>query len=310
MTACSQDKPGRLLYMGVLSFRTQKVIILCSFLFIPLLLLGVFTYYPAFSLIRISFTDWNGISLHKTGIGWENYKRVFSDPKYLVIFKHNLIYFLVGFSQIGLSLYFAVILNSKLRGKNIFRAILFSPYIINSVAVAFMFTFLLNNEIGALNIVLKEVGLGFLAKNWLSDPQIINYTLAFMSTWKYMGFMMVIILGTLQSIPNDLYEAASIDGASGFQSFRFITLPSLRRILELCFFLNLNGALGAFEFPFVIFPAGSPLGISDTFVTNTLLTSFRYSDFGLASAMGVLLMIITVILVLAQRWIFFGRDEK
>ncbi|BBI31961.1 carbohydrate ABC transporter permease [Cohnella abietis] len=296
--------------MGVLSFRTQKLIILCSFLILPLLLLGVFTYYPAFTLIRISFTDWNGISLHKMGIGWENYTRIFSDSKYLGIFNHNLIYFLVGFIQIGLSLYFAVILNSKLRGKNIFRAIIFSPYIINSVAIAFMFTFLLNSEVGALNVVLKETGLHFLAKNWLSDPQIINYTLAFMATWKYLGFMMVIILGALQSIPNDLYEAASIDGANGFQSFRFITLPSLRRILELCFFLNLNGALAAFEFPFVIFPSGSPLGMSDTFVTNTLLTSFRYSDFGLASAMGVLLMIITIILVLTQRLVFFGRDEK
>ncbi|WP_341278328.1 sugar ABC transporter permease [Paenibacillus sp. FSL H8-0537] len=296
--------------MAILSLRMQKIIILWSFLIIPLLLLGVFTYYPAISLISISFTDWNGISSVKTGVGLDNYIRVFSDPKYFEIFSHNLIYFFVGFVQIGLSLYFAVILNSKLRGRNVFRAILFSPYIINSVAIAFMFTFLLNNEVGALNVVLKEIGLGSLSMNWLSDPKIINYTLAFMSTWKYMGFMMVIIIGALQSIPNDIYEAASIDGANGFQAFRFITLPSLRRILELCFFLNLNGALSAFEFPFVIFPSGSPLGMSDTFVTNTLLTSFRYSDFGLASAMGVLLMIITIILVLAQRWLLFGRDEK
>ena len=93
-----------------------------------------------------------------------------------------------------------------------------------------------------------------------------------------------LFLGALQSVPSEIYEAASIDGASGFQILTKITLPSIKGIIKLVLFLNLSGAISAFEFPFVIYPNGSPLGMSDTFMTKTMQTAFSFGNYGLASA--------------------------
>jgi multiple sugar transport system permease protein len=273
-----------------------------------MLLLVLFTYYPAANLLINSFTSWNGVS-QKLFIGIKNYKEIFSGPSYFKIFSHNLAYFIVGLVQIAVAMYFAVTLNTKLRAKNFFKVTLFLPYILNSIAVAFILNFVLVNQDGALNTILRNIGWGSLAHNWLGDPQIVNFTMGLMALWKYMGFMMVIFIGALQSIPGDVYEAAAVDGANSFHAFRYITLPAIWGIFELAMFMNLNGVLSAFEFPFAIYPLGSPMEMCDTFVTKTLSTAFTYNRFGMASALGVVLMLLTGALVLVQKRILFRKED-
>lgn len=294
--------------MNRLSFRTQKRIVVICFLLIPLLLLITFSYYPAVNLIYMSFTKWNGISPVKEWVGINNYRNIFTDPSLFQPFLHNAVYFVAGLIQSFISLYFAVILNRKLRGRNAFKLIIFLPYIINSVAITFIFNNLLNNEYGALNELLRAIGLEELALNWLGDPNIVNGTMAFMSSWKFLGFTMVVFLGALQSVPSDIYEAASIDGANGFQTLVRITLPSIKGIIKLVMFLNLSGAISAFEFPFVIYPNGSPMGMSDTFMTKTMQTAFSYGNYGLASAMGVVLMVIILVLSVIQNKLISDKE--
>jgi len=184
------------------------------------------------------------------------------------------------------------------------------PYIINSVAVAFMFKFFLHNQYGGLNIILRSINLNKLALDWIGDPKLVNFTLAFIALWKYMGYMMVVFLGGLQSISFDIYESASIDGATGWQSFRHITLPGIKHILKLNLFLNLNGALGMFEMPFAMFNGmGSPMGVADTFAVKTVLTAFTYQDYGLASALGVVMMAAIALLVFLQNKVFFRETD-
>jgi raffinose/stachyose/melibiose transport system permease protein len=291
-----------------LSYKVQRTIIIVSFLAIPLLLLMAFTYYPAIKLVFQSFTSWNGVSAKKAWVGWANYKELFSSSELFLVFTHNAAYFFAGIIQAIVALYFAVILNSKLWGRNFFRLTLFLPYIVNGVAVAYIFSFVYDTHRGVLNNMLMSSGITHDTINWLGNPSLVNYSLAAIALWKYMGLNMVLYLGAMQSIPNDLYEAAKIDGANAWQSFMHITLPNIMPVFQLLMFLSLAGALEAFDLPFIL-TKGGPLGASETFVTKTMDIAFGFQNYGLASAMGVTLFVIVAILVLIQRKLFPRGDE-
>jgi ABC-type sugar transport system permease subunit len=140
---------------------------------------------------------------------------------------------------------------------------------------------------------------------WLGDPSVVNVSLAASSVWRYMGLNFVLFLGAIQSVPSEQYEAADLDGATSFDKFRYIIVPSIRRILGLSFILAIAGALSAFEMPYVM--TGGANG-SETFVIQTVNTAFKFSKVGLASAMAVVLLVIVLVITGIQRWLF--PDEK
>lgn len=283
--------------MSKLSYQTQRYIILFSFLVIPLILLITFTYYPATQLIYYSFTSWDGLSPEKNWVGLSNYKEIFSNTDMFKVFGTSIYYFIGGLIQIALALYFAVILNSKVRGKNFFKATLFLPFIMNSVAIALVFTVFFDPK-GTLNSFLEFVGLGAFKQSWLSNPDLINQALSFTSIWRYVGLNLIIFFGVLQSIPQDVYEAAKIDGASEWQQFRYITLPSIRPVIELNMILTISGAISVFEIPFIMTKGANG---SMTFVIQTVDTAFKFSSIGLASAMAVVLLAVVMVVILLQR---------
>ncbi len=292
-----------------LPFHTQKRFVIIAFVSIPLLLLLTFSYYPAMELIRLSFTSWDGLSPNKEWIGWDNYKEVFSNPAIFGVFKHNFAYFVVGIVQNITAIYFAVVLNSKLKGKNFFRLLLFLPYILNGVAVAYLFGYVYDTTNGSLNYMLGQLGFDALAStSWLGNESFVNYTLASIGFWRFMGFNMVIYLAALQSIPSDIYEAASIDGANGWQKFIHITLPNIYKIIELNLFLTVTGALEVFDLPFVL-TKGGPAGASETFVMKILETAFQFNNYGLASAMSVVLLLFVVIVISIQRYLLSRKGD-
>lgn len=287
--------------LSQLSFNKQKRVVLVLFTMIPLVLLLTFAYYPALELIRLSFTNWDGISADKEWIGWANYREVFSNPAIFGVFKHNLAYLVIGIVQNILGLYFAILLNTKLRGKLFFRLLLFLPYILNGVAVAYLFGYVFDTTNGSLNTVLGYLGLPS-DTSWLGTETFVNYSLASIGLWRFMGFNMVIYLAALQSIPRDIYEAAAIDGASGWTAFTRITLPNIYQIIELNLFLTVTGALEVFDIPFVL-TKGGPAGASETFVMKILETAFQFNNYGLASAMSVVLLILVVAVLSIQRYL-------
>ncbi|MDO3677135.1 carbohydrate ABC transporter permease [Paenibacillus ehimensis] len=287
------------------SYSTQRTIILVSFLTVPLLLLLTFSYYPLVSLFYYSFMEWDGLT-EKVFVGLRNYREIFTNAEYFGVLKNNAYYFIGGLLQTSLALYFAVLLNSKLKGRNGFRVILFLPYIMHSVAIVFMFQALYNNQYGTLNAFLDLVGLQGLKRDWLGDPSVVNYALAFVSMWKYMGLSMVIFLGTLQSIPQDIYEAARIDGASSTQQFLHITLPGIRKVMELLLLLTLTGALEAFEIPYIMMLGANN---TETFIIKTVDVAFKFQQVGLGSALAVVMLIIVLVFVGLQRLLVKGGDE-
>lgn len=274
-----------------MTYKKQKTLVLIAFLSLPLVLLLTFAYYPAVRLFQYSFTDWDGLSKQLHYIGFSNYIEIFTQPEYLRVFLHNGAYFLVSIVQTLTGLFLAILLNN-LKGSKLYRGALFMPYIMNSVAVAYMFAFMYDFDKGAFNTILRALGFGGIP--FLSNPWLVNFSLAFVGFWRFTGFSMVVFLGALQSIDTNLYEAASIDGANAWQQFKRITLPSMRTILELQMFLAISGAMKAFEEAFTI-TSGGPRDASLTYVMQTMSVAFEHNQFGLASAMGVVLMFIILI---------------
>ncbi|GGJ00336.1 ABC transporter permease [Alicyclobacillus cellulosilyticus] len=287
------------------SYRTQKAVLIISFLLIPLALLVTFSIYPFFKLIYYSFTSWDGLSPTFTWVGFNNYVQIFKNPALFGAFAHNFSYFVGGIVQNIFALILALVLNSRIRARNLFRTILFVPYILNSVAVVYIFKFMYLDN-GALDILLNHLGLSHLETSWLGNDAVVNWSLAFVSFWQYFPFNMVIYLAALQSLPQDMYEAASLDGASRWQTLWFITLPNLKSIIQINLLLTVSGALEAFNIPFVMTNASPPTA---TFLTNTMNVAFTFHNFGLASAMAIVLLIIVFIVISIQQWLLGGRRE-
>lgn len=266
-------------------------------------LLLVFTYWPALNLFYFSVTDWDGIDQNKNFVGFDNYVRVFTDPRIFSVFGVSLYYFLATFLQMAIALYFATILSFSTRFQNLFRGILFFPYLINGVAIGFVFLYLFQPG-GTLDTFLSWFGVSD-PPYWLGDPNIVNWSLAATSVWRYTGLNFVLFLGAIQSIPRELYEAAELDGATKWQQFWALIFPGIRRIIGLSFILAVAGALSVFEIPFIM--TGGANG-SATFVIQTLQTAFNFRQVGLASAMAVVLLAIVLVVTVIQRKIF--PDEK
>ena len=275
------------------SNKVQKNILLVSFLTIPTIMLLSFIIYPAVKLIGISFTDWNGVSPVYNYIGFKNFSDLFTSKELWKTLYANSVYFFLHLILIPVELYIAFLLDRYIKGSEFFKSIFFMPYIINGVAVAYMFSFLYSSEDGVLNAILELMNLEKVG--WLSDPKIVNYSLTAVSLWRFTGMPIILFLAGLQSIPKDMLEAATIDGASVWQQFSKIIMPNMKTVTSIVLFLNARGALMVFDIPFVM-TSGGPRGSSTTFALNLVKIAFDFENFGLAAAMAIVLIIMILIL--------------
>lgn len=280
-----------------LSKEWEKRLLVFSFTIIPVLLLLVFSYYPLIKMIQYSLTDWNGYSQESNFVGLNNYKTVLTNPNYFSVFKTSLYYFIATFFQLGIALLFATILSFKVKFANLWKGILFFPYLLNGVAIGFIFLYFYKGG-GTLDTVLKAIGLGDQIKLWLGDRSINNISLAFTSIWRYTGFNFLVFLGAIQSINPEVYEAAEIDGANRWDQFRYIIIPSIRNIVFLNIILGVSGSLSVFDIPYIMTGGSNE---TSTFVIQTIDTAFKYNKVGLASAMAIILLFIVIVVSLIQK---------
>ena len=266
------------------------------FLLVPLLLLGVFTYLPIVNMVSYSFTKWDGLSPTRQFVGVDNYVQVFTRPELFGVFFVSLFYFAASFVQMGIALYLATMLSFKIRFKNLFKGIIFFPYLINGVAISFIFLYVLKPG-GVLDSLLAVPGVHE-TPLWLGDRAFVNFSLAGVSVWRYLGLNFVLFLGAIQSIPSETLEAAEMDGASRWQLFRHLIVPSIKPVIGLSFILAIAGSLSAFEIPYIML--GGANG-SATFVIQTIQTAFLHQKFGLASAMAVVLLVLILVVTWIQR---------
>ena len=284
--------------------KQRKFFILCA-LAIPVALLVCFVVVPAIDLIRMSFTDWDGYSPTMNFVKLDNYISMFKNADLWQSLKNNAVYFFVHLLMIPVELMFAVLLTSKLRAAKFYKTIVFLPYIINGVAISYAFSYFFSPINGAFDSLLEAIKLGMLSQSWLSDPKIVNFTLAFVSLWRFSGYHIILFIAALQSVSQDIMEAARIDGANTWQMFRYIQTPSIMLMVDFVLFDNIRGAMQVFDIPFVM-TAGGPGYASSTFTLYTIDTAFKYSNFGLASTMAVAIMVIIIAIYVVQNKLIHG----
>lgn len=281
-----------------MSQAAEKRLLIFAFTIIPVLLLLTFSYYPLVKMFQYSLTNWNGYSPNPDFVGLDNYKTILTKPAYFTVFKTSFYYFIATFFQLGIALLFATILSFKVKFANFWKGILFFPYLLNGVAIGFIFLYFYKGG-GTLDTVLEMLGLGDQIQLWLGNREINNISLAFTSVWRYTGFNFLVFLGAIQSINPEIYEAAEIDGANRWDQFIYIIFPSIRNIIFLNIILGVSGSLSVFDIPYIM--TGGSNGTT-TFVIQTIDTAFKYNKVGLASAMAIILLVIVVVVTLVQRY--------
>ena len=284
--------------------KKRKQFIVVS-LVIPLLLLVGFVVVPALDLLRMSFTNWDGYSPDSDFIGFRNYMTMFQNKDLWLSLKNNAVYFFVHLCMIPVELAFAVLLTGKLRAAKFYKTMVFMPYIINGVAIAYAFSYFFSPVNGAFDAILSGLHLESWIRSWLSDPKIVNFVLAFVSLWRFSGYHVILFMAALQSIPSDIAEAARVDGANAWHLFKYIQVPAIMLMVDFVLFDNIRGALQVFDIPFVM-TSGGPGYASSTFTLYTIKTAFSFSNFGLASTMAVAIMVMIVVIYIVQNKLIHG----
>ena len=281
--------------------------VIAGFLLPALALYSVFVIYPITQSIRYSVFDWNGLTPLTDWVGLGNFRDAFADPLFIEAITHNGI--IIGLSlllQIPFAVALAVLLSRNLKGRGVFRTMFFAPFILSEVVTGVVWRQIYRPD-GLLDQILGSVGGANLTREWLADPGIVLYSLFFVISWKYFGFHMVLILAGLQLIPTDLEEAASIDGASWWQGFRFVTLPLLGPTIRVSMFLSIIGALQLFDLIWVT-TKGGPINASATMATYLVDWGFRRGQFGYASAVSVIVFGLSLIVALLYQRFVLRRD--
>jgi raffinose/stachyose/melibiose transport system permease protein len=281
--------------------------VVAGFLLPALLLYGVFVLYPITQSIRYSGYDWNGLEPLTDWVGLENFRTAFADPLFIEALTHNAIIILLSLAlQIPFAVALAVLISRKLRGRSLYRTMYFAPFVLSEVVTGVVWRQIYRPG-GLFDVILASVGLGDLTREWLADPEIALYTLFFVISWKYFGFHMVIILAGLQTIPDELEEAAAIDGASWWQGFRYVTLPLLGPTIRVSMFLSIIGALQLFDLVWVT-TKGGPVNATATMATYLVDWGFRRTQFGYASAVSVIIFGLSLVVALLYQRLVLRRD--
>lgn len=273
------------------------------FLLPSLLGLVVFTVGPILASLGLAFTDWNLLSAPKF-VGLENFRTMFGDPIMWTSLKNTFYYALMFVpASMALSLGLALVLNQSFAGIVYFRLAFMIPGVSSLVAIAMVWRWLYNDQFGLINLGLQSVGLS--PVGWLTSEVTVLPAIVIINLWTGMGFNAIIYLAGLRNIPAYLYEAARLDGASGWSTFRHITFPLLSPIH---FFFLIVGVIGAFQVFDVVYvmTQGGPGFSSRVYAFHLFNQAFRRFEVGYASAMAWFLFVIVLVLTLIQ-WRVVGR---
>lgn len=275
---------------------------------LPMIVLSfVLVYYCIIDTVVVSFTDWDGMTDVFHFVALKNYIKMFKDHVFWTSVVNNLIFF-VGtvFIQALLGFVLAVLLKKKLPGSNVFKAIYFMPIAMATSIITAIFRIIMDPINGALNQFLRAIHLNGFAVNWLGDPKIALVSVIIVNIFQWMGFSMITYYAGLMSLPDDVYEAAKIDGAGFWRTTFSVTLPMLKGTTNVLIILGIVGSLKTFDIVKLL-TGGGP-GRSTT-VMNTYLYEKAFKDFnaGGAASIGVAILIIAMVMSFLQ--VKFGKED-
>jgi multiple sugar transport system permease protein len=274
-----------------------------GFLAPALVLIFIFFFLPVAAALALSFTDFDiyavGDLSNTRWVGLRNYQQLLGTPLFWQALRNTFYFALVGGPlSIGVSLGAALLLNQKLvRFKGFFRTVYFAPFVTTLVAVAIVWRYLYHARYGLLNYGLGAFGIGPI--DWLGDPRWAMPAIILMTVWKSFGYNMLIFIAGLQAIPEELYEAARIDGASAWQRFRHVTLPGLAPTMIFVTVITMIGFFQLFVEPYVM-TAGGPLRSTTSVVLLMYEEGFRWWRMGYAAAVAFILFLVILAATLIQ----------
>jgi multiple sugar transport system permease protein len=272
---------------------------LAGFLFASPWFIGfsVFLAYPLLASIYFSFCDYSVLK-PPVWIGLDNYNELFKDELFWTALKNTLLYAVIALpAGMATALILAMLLNAKVKGMTVYRTVFFIPSLVPQVSLAVLWLWVLNGEHGVLNAVLSKVGIT--GPNWLSDPNWSKPAMVVMSVWG-VGNAVLIYLAGLQDVPQQLLEAAELDGANGWQKTRNVTLPMISPVILFNGIMGIIGTLQVFTVPYIMFPNGTPARSTYFYAMYLFDNAFKYQKMGYASAMGWIMFLIVLLLTLTS----------
>jgi raffinose/stachyose/melibiose transport system permease protein len=288
-----------------LRLRRERMFTIILFLLPPALLYLLLVLFPVILAAQYGLYKWNGLGPLSNFIGLDNYIRILSDDIFHKAIWHNVVLIVLSLAiQLPLSLCCALLVGRRLRGRAVFRMIFFLPFVLSEVVTGLIWSFIYHARAGLVNWVLAIVAPAWEPPSWLGTPNLLVLLSIFVViTWKYFGYHMILYVAGLQNIPAELEEAAQIDGASTWQTLRYITIPLLGPTIRLTIYLSVLGSLQIFDLVWVM-TQGGPANASNTMATYMYQFGFLRSQLGYGSSIALIMFVICFSFSLFyQRWV-------
>lgn len=280
-----------------------------AFFVTPALLLFLgFVVWPIVKAAQMSVYRWKGFGPMVDFVGLKNYASVFQNEVFTDAFMHNLVIAVASIAiQLPLGLGIALLLNRKMKGQGVLRTIIFVPYVLAEVIAGVVWFQLLQPKYGVIDTMLAAVGLSGPAQGFLGDPDVALATVIVVLTWKYLGLAIILFLAGLQGVPDELYEAAQLDGAGWWQIQRRITIPLLGPTLRTWAFLSMIGSLQLFDMVWIL-TGGGPANATTTMATFLITEGTKRQNYGIAAAASVILFVVALVAALLYQHFILRRD--
>lgn len=277
--------------------KTKKLLIYFTFVSPAILLFALIIMLPFVRAIIFSFQDWDGISADIKWVGWNNYTTIFHDSAYLKSFWFTLKYVAVStllVNLIGFAL--AIVLNMKLKTKNVLRTVYFMPHVIGTLIIGFIWQFIISQVFPQ---IAEWTGWHIFEVNWLSYPSYAFWALILVNVWYSAGYFMVIYIAALQGISTELLEASQIDGVNRWQRMWHIILPLVRNAITICLFLAITSGFKVFDLNLAL-TKGGPFGSTESLALHIYQDAFANNNYTLASTKAIIFFIVLGAITLIQ----------
>ncbi len=266
---------------------------------------GVYVIYSIFMTFYYSMFNWTGIDANMVFLGLENYVRLFQDGVFWTSIQNNFLLVIASLlTQLPIGLIMALLLFSPIKGMRLFRSVYFMPFLMSTVAIGILFIFIYEGNYGLLNAIMGTIGLESLQTAWIGKESTAIWAVIATVCWQFAPFYMILFRATIVGIPEELYEAADIDGASGWQRFKNITLPLLMPIIITSAILSVIGSLKYFDLIYVM-TGGGPNNSTELMATYMYKQTFTNFNMGYGSSisfsMFIIAFVVTVFILLGDK---------
>lgn len=270
----------------------------------------LFVIIPTISSVYYAFTSWDGINPNIRWVGIANFREIFTSSRFGNALQNTIVLTVfISILENLLALGMALLVDHVRKGKNLFRAVFYVPVILSGIVSGFIWKIMYNYNFGPINAVLQSLKLGMLKQDWLGNANLVLMSVGLVLIWKGAGYYMIIYLASLQGVPVEVIEAATIDGASSVQRFRHITLPLISGAFTINFTLSLINGLKVFD-QIAVMTDGGPGFASETVVYLLYKVGFNEGRQGFGTAVGLVLLFVILILNTVQQRFLRSREVQ